>query len=122
MSSNQNNPAITVLTIIVGLITVYIFTDIRILMYIATGIGIISLISSFVREKIHIIWFFIIKILAQIFPKIILFIIFYVVLTPVAILSKLFTKNDILKLSKNYNSYFNQRSSSFSKIDFEKIW
>jgi hypothetical protein len=122
MSSNQNNPAITVLTIIVGLITVYIFTDIRVLMYIATGIGIISLISSFVREKIHQIWFFIIKILAQIFPKIILFIIFYVVLTPVAILSKLFTKNDILKLSKNYNSYFNQRSGSFSKIDFEKIW
>ena len=110
--------------ICIGLLVLYwIFDNINFLIA-ATVIGAVSLLSSFLREKIAWFWFKLAEILGRINGFILLTIIFYFILTPIAWLSKLF-KKDELQLKKKSDpeaSYFVERNHTFTKKDLENLW
>lgn len=124
------DPLKTVLTITVGF--VFLFTilqkDLGLTirenwpLVIALIIGGSSLLSSYIANQINFLWMKLTWLLSLIVPNIILSIVFFVFLTPMALLGKLFSKKDLLILKNNKNSTFIKSDKSFDKESFEKPW
>ena len=102
----KSNPSLTVLTIVFGLLFFNYFFEDEIIFYIClflSGIGVFSYKSSILIEKT---WFKISFILSQIIPNILLSLIFFLILTPIALLSKLFkSKSDFISKTKEENHH-----------------
>ena len=121
-SKNSKNPTKTVLLITVGFGIFYFLFNHDYLLYISLIVGLLGAISDFLAEKIDWIWMKIAWILSKIVPNIIMTLIYYFVLTPVALLSRLFGKRDPMDLKNKQNSFFKEKNQAYSKASFEKPW
>lgn len=72
-------------------------------------------------EHIHQGWMKLAKSLGYINSRILLFIIFFIILTPVAFLRKLFGKKTMQDKNK-VNSYFQNRNQQYKAIDLQNPW
>lgn len=120
--SKAQNPAKTVLVITVGFLVLYLISKQNVFLYISLGVGILGALSSVLAEKIDWIWTKIGWVLSFIVPNIIMTIVFYVILTPTAFLSRIFGKSDPMDLKNSQSSLFKQKETTFSKESFEKPW
>lgn len=121
-ASKATNPAKTVLIITLGFGVLFLVTKHNWMLYVGLGVGLLGAISAFLAEKIDWIWTKIGWILSKIVPNIIMTIIFYLVLTPTAVLSRLLGKKDPMDLKNNASSLFKTKSTTFTKESFEKPW
>ncbi len=119
---NTINSFKTVLVITVGFIVLYFLTKQTTFLYIALIVGVLGALSNYLAEKIDWVWTKIGWILSFIVPNILMTIIFYLVLTPTAFLSRIFGKYDPMDLKNTQVSLFKKKESSFSKESFEKPW
>lgn len=120
--SRSTNPTKTVLVITVGFLVLYFISKQIVFLYIAMGVGILGAISSYLAEKIDWLWTKLGWLLSFIVPNIIMTIIFYLILTPTAFLSRLFGKSDPMDLKNTQSSLFKEKETKFSKESFEKPW
>ncbi len=67
------------------------------------------------------VWMKMAYVLGLFMPKILLTIIFYGILFPIALLFKLFGKSDII-LKNNRKSFFKEVNKSYTSASFEKLW
>jgi len=84
-------------------------------------IGITGIMSTYLSQKIEWIWMKFAKLLEYIVPNIILTLVFFLLLFPISLFSKLFSK-DPLMLKKNNKTYFIDINKQMDKSSFEKIW
>tara|TARA_B100001175_G_scaffold237845_1_gene204157 strand:- start:7008 stop:7367 length:360 start_codon:yes stop_codon:yes gene_type:complete len=117
-----SNPFKTILTIISGLLIFYFFFRLEILLYSSLFLCITSIASKKISIFYEKIWFGIAHILGLFIPNIILSIIFYLILTPIAFLYKKFNNDPLMLKDKTYKSYFVDSKYDLSKNSFEKIW
>lgn len=122
MKAAKINPAKTVLTITVGLIIVALLTKNVGFLYAALSVGLISIFSNYLSEKIDFLWMKLAWLLSMIVPKILLSAIFYLVLFPISLLSKLFSKKDPMILKNTRNSTFIDVNKTFDKKSLENPW
>ena len=118
----KSNPSLTVLTIVFGLLVFNYFLDNNNIFYltlILSGLGVFSSNISLIIEKI---WFKISFILSLIIPNILLSLIFFLILTPIALLSRLFKSQTDFNSKNNRNSMFKIQKKSFDKKSFERAW
>lgn len=118
----KSNPSLTVLTIVFGLLFFNHFFDNEIIIYVClfiSGLGVVSNKSSVIIEKI---WFKVSYLLSQIIPNILLSLIFFLFLTPIALLSKLFNSKTDFNSKNNQNTTFKTQNKSFVKKSFERAW
>ena len=120
--SKLANPTKTVLVITVGFLVLYFILKNDIFLYIAIGVGVLGAISDYLAEKIDWVWMKLGSLLSLIVPNIIMTIIFYLILTPTAFLSRLFGKSDPMDLKNVQASLFKEKEAKFSKESFEKPW
>lgn len=121
--SRSNNSTKTVLVITVGFTVIYFFTKQNIFLYVALIVGILGSVSTYLADKIDWVWTKLSWLLSLIVPNIVMTVIFYVVLTPTALLSRLFGKSDPLGLRNTGSTLFvEKKETSFSKESFEKPW
>lgn len=119
----KTNKYLVILVIVTGLIGVRLLFNIEILISVAFGIAVISILSSYITEKIVWTWEKIALILGAINSKILLTAIFYVFLVPVALISRLFKKQDELILKKKpEGSYYKERNHQYSAEDLENVF
>ncbi len=112
------------LVICTGLLVLYWFFDNLYFLITATAIGVVALLSPFLAGKIAWLWYKLAEILGRINGFIILTVLFFLFLTPLAWLSKFF-KKDGLQLKRKTDpedSYFIERNHTFSKKDLENLW
>lgn len=119
MKKDTSGETLAVLT--TGLLGLHLLFDWNWAGYLSLAIGVSGIISPWMREKIAGIWINISGILGLIVPKIILSIIYFGILFPLALLAKLGRKDPLL-LSRNYDTYFIEVEREPRKADFEKIW
>lgn len=122
----------TILTIVIGFLGLYFIAKLNRVswitsgenwwLWIALGVGGPSVLSSFLAEKIANLWMQLGYVLGLIVPKIVLSVIFFLILFPVALLSRLFSKKDSLQLKNNQDSVFKDVNKTFEKVSFEKPW
>ncbi|RYG44616.1 MAG: hypothetical protein EOO01_19180, partial [Chitinophagaceae bacterium] len=111
--------------------TMLVFTIVLIILYlayrnvyflygalVAGGIGI--LIPSLSR-LIHDLWMKFAELLGLVMNKVILGLVFFVFLVPIALLSRLFRKNPF-KVQKSAGSYFSDRNFKYTKKSLEQLW
>jgi hypothetical protein len=91
------------------------------LVYIAVFLMTIGVFIKPIGNIIAYVWLLIGKTMGWINSKILLTIIFFLILTPFAILFRIFT-NDPLGLKKKESSYFIERNHTYTGKDLDNIW
>ncbi len=112
----------TILTIVIGFLVLFLTTQKIWWLYIAIGLGGLGALSSFLAEKIAYLWMQLGHLLGLVVPKILLSVIFFVVLFPLALLLRLTSKKDALHLKNNRDSVFQAVNKSFAVDSFKKPW
>jgi hypothetical protein len=122
MTPQKPGTAKTMLAIVVGTLLVYfVFKKIWIIR-IAVVIGLIGLLWDGLSKKIEFFWMKLTWLLSLIVPNILLSVIFFVFLTPIAFLSKIFGDKNQLNLKNNAKSLFRETNKDFTKESFERPW
>ena len=111
----------TILTIVMGFVILFYFLEIKYLLWVAIVLGLIGMFLEGLTAKIAWAWFKLAEILGFFSSKILLSVVFFVFLVPIALLSRLFNA-DKLKLKKGGNSYYVERNQEFTAKDLENIW
>lgn len=118
----KSNPPKTILTITVGFLFIYLLSDAQWSLILSFTIGSVGILSPFLSKKIEFIWFKLAWLLGLFVPKIILSSVFYLMLTPISTLRKLFSKADPLNLKSNKSSLFQTTEKTFTAKSFENPW
>lgn len=111
----------TMLIISMGFLALYLIKAWHWAVIVSLTAGIIGIVSPFLSRKIEWAWLKLGKVLSYIVPNILLSVVFYLALFPIALLSRLF-KKDPLMLSKDRDSCFIDLGEETDRKDFEKIW
>jgi hypothetical protein len=110
------------LTIVIGFILLSNYFHLRPLLILAIAIGIISLFSEKANEKIIWAWNKLTEILGLIMPNVLLTLVFYLFLTPLALLNRINKNKNPLQLKNITNSTYITNRKQFSKESLEKTW
>jgi len=110
------------LVIVTGLLVLYFITDSIYFLYGAAAVGVLSLAIPAVGNGIVWLWFKIAEVLGRINGAIILSVLFFVFLLPIAFLYRL-TKTNLLSLKRTQGgSVYHERNHLFKKEDLENTW
>ncbi len=118
---NTNN-AQTILTIVVGFMVFYFIFKKDWLLYASLGFGVLGLLSDYFSSTVSNLWMKLALILGRINGNILLTIIFFIFLTPIAFLMKVLQKVDALKLKKQENTVYEIRNHTYTAKDLENVW
>ena len=92
------------------------------MIYVALCLNLIGFLSTYLSKKIDYLWMKFAWLLSFIIPNILLSIVFYGFLYPIAMISKLFKAKTHVKLKNDVESLYVERNISFDKTSFEKPW
>jgi len=101
---------------------VYLTTQWKPALFIAMGVGLAGIISTYLAIKIDFLWMKLAWLLSLIVPNILLSIVFYLLLTPIALLSRLFKKIDDLSLKNTSSTLFKDTNKHFDENSFKNPW
>jgi len=118
---NRQKQLETILVIAMGFLALYFIFHIDWFLIVSLVVGVIGILSSYLAGWITWLWDNLAKALNFVIPKILLGATFYLVLFPLALLSKISNKDPLL-LSRKHPSYFATRNINFDKASFEKSW
>lgn len=122
ISNKKNNPSKTVLTICIGFCFIFLYFDYKWSLYLALSIGLLGVVSDKISSAIDFLWMKLAKVLSLIIPNLLLTAIFFLCLFPIALLQKLFSNKNTLKLKNNTTSLWSNTTEKISKSSFEKMW
>lgn len=111
----------SLLVIVLGFIGLFFLFKNQIFLIIALSTGVLSLLFPVFLTLLLKVWAAIGKVLGFINTNILLTLIFFLILTPLALLKKVFGKSQ-LQLKDNQDSYFKTRNHTFEPKDFENPW
>ncbi len=121
---NTNHSTKTLLVLVTGFLVLYLIFKWIYFLYIAAGIGVLSIISERLGNGIVYVWDKFGQALAWLNSRILLSIIFFVVLTPFAWLARLRKHNPVREkrqLEKT-GSYYKVRNYQYTGADLEEMW
>jgi len=122
MSESEKSKA--QLVIVTGLVVLYFIFKARYpyLLMAAAVIGVLSIAIPAAGDLIVKGWYKIAEVMGAINGKILLSIVFFIVLVPVAILSKLGKKNPLALKRESKKSVFMERNHKYTAKDLEQVW
>lgn len=120
IKSDSETPK-TQLVMVVGLLVIAAILQNEVIAYIALGIGLVSLIVPPVGYRIVWGWYKLAELLSRVMNPLILGLVYYTFISPIAILFRLFG-NDPLELKTNKGSMYEIREKRYTKEDLEKPW
>ncbi len=123
---NRERDLETILVLCVALVVIYFFTKQQHnwLLKLSIVLGITGMMSKYLAAKISWAWLKLGELISLVMGKVILTIIFYVFLFPVALLARVFSKGkDSLQLNKSSSdSYYFTRNHKYVPKDLENVW
>jgi len=123
MPMNQIDTFKTVNVLTLAFLIGYLVFSINWLLWVAFLLAIGNAFESRITSWIAEYWMKLAGILGKFNSKIILSVMFFIVLTPLAFVYRLFNRELVNHFRKNQRrSYFDDVNKSFTKSDFEKLW
>jgi len=110
------------LIIVTGLLIIYLIKNWTPLIIIAGLIGFVGIFLNKPASWITWLWYKLGDLLGKIIPKIILLIIYFLFLVPLAFFYRLFSKNESPFRTKVVSSMWIERGHSYSREDIIKPW
>jgi hypothetical protein len=89
---------------------------------VAVVVGVIGIFSAFLSNLITLGWTKLAEVLSMIVPNILLSAVFFLFLLPLALLSRLFAKNDALYLKQPVGGTYVDINKTFEKKMFDNPW
>lgn len=118
----KSQPTKTMLTISMGFLIIYLIGKIDWAIYVSVIIGLTGVFSTYLSKKIEFLWMKLSWVLSLIIPNILLSIIFYIFLFPIALISKISRSHDPLLLKNKRDSTFMDINKNFEKSNLENPW
>jgi hypothetical protein len=112
----------TILVIVTGLLAIAMIFKLQWMYYVALGIGTVSVFIPAAAKGIELAWLKLALGLGWINSRILLSIIYFVFLMPLAWLSRLFVKDPLTLRKRKTSSLFVTRNHLYTKKDLENIW
>src|ERR1700761_331519 len=112
----------TVLVITVGLLALYVVFRRPVFLYCALGVGVAGVLSFYLSEKIHWAWNKLSLLMGAVSNRVLLGLVFFLVLTPMAVIRRLGKKDRLRRYDRSATSNFSLRKHVFEKGDMEKVW
>jgi hypothetical protein len=106
----------------VGFLVLYLLWESRAWLYASLVTGLCGSFSPFLSRKIEWLWMKLADVLGYIVPNILMTVIYIFLLTPLAWLSRLFSKKDPLQLQRPAEGNFTVVDKKFDKGSLEKPW
>jgi ABC-type Fe3+ transport system permease subunit len=122
MKEIKSNPAKTTLIISMGFLMVFLVYKLDWAILVSLIVGLIGAFFTGLSRLIEKFWFKLAYILSLIVPNILLGFIFFFILFPLSFLSKIFRKNDLLKLKNIRTSVYTNRLDTIDKAHFDNMW
>ncbi len=122
MKGIKSEPIKTVLTITVCFMILHVITKQPWMLVVAIATGIIGISSNYLSKKIDFLWMKLTFVLSLIVPNVLLTVIFYSFLFPIAIISRGFRKKDPLSLKNSSDSLFTDVDKKFEASSFNDPW
>ena len=110
------------LTIVIGFTLLSNYFNSKPLLILSIVIGLIAIFSEKANDKIIWGWNKISEILALIMPNVLLTLVFYLFLTPLALINRINRKKNPLQLKNITRSVYISKRKEFSPESLEKIW
>lgn len=110
------------LVIVTGLLVLYFIFKKAWLLYAAAAVGVLSMLIPAVGDLIVRGWFKLAEVLGNINGKIILSIVFFVFLYPIAVLYRMRAKNPLAIRRSRTGSFYTERNHTYTKKDLEQTW
>lgn len=121
-NNKESNYTQTLLVLGIGFSVLFLMTERMLFIYLVIVLLTAGAISPKIGRFIDFLWMKLGEILGMVIPKIILGIVFYLFLTPVAFLSKVFSKEDSLMLKNRLGSTFKNINKHYIPKYFETPW
>lgn len=118
---NREKNLETILVLCLALIVFYLIFHIKVLLTFALLIGFLGVFSDFMAAKITWLWLKIAEVMGLVVSKILLSLVFFLFLTPLAFLMKLSGKGS-MKIKKEQSSMFDNCNHTYKPVDMENIW
>lgn len=122
MILNKRNPKESTIVLVMILIVSFMLKGYFFLLWTALTISFLTLVSASFTSYTHSIITLVTTFLGKIIQKIILSTVFFSILIPLAFLSRIFGKRDIMKLKKNQTTTFSDCNYKIDKSFFHKMW
>jgi hypothetical protein len=122
MQKMKSNPAKTALTISMGFLLIFWFSQMKWALIVSLIIGIVAIFSETLSRYIELLWMKLAYVLSLIVPNIVLGVIFFAFLLPLSLLSKVFRKEDVLKLKNKFDTVYSEKNKEYDKAHFENMW
>jgi hypothetical protein len=119
--STESENLKSLLVIVVGFLILHIMFKAKVLFNIAVAVGLLSLLSTTASKSILWLWNKIALVLGWINTRIILGMVFYLFLLPIALLFRAFTKNP-MQLKNIDESAYTVRNHTYTASDLENTW
>lgn len=128
---NREKEIETILTICVGLVFIFLISERQLLagshkkalLSVAVILGLIGMFSKKLTALIAMGWMKLSELLGAVMPKVILSLVFFFFLFPLALLMRLFSGKNLLQLKRsNEASYYFTRNHKYTAKDLEQTW
>ena len=119
---NKEKRLENILTIVIGFILLYLIFKVKVLLTIAFVIGLSELFFIWLSEKIVQGWLLISKVLGAINSRILLSVVFFLFLVPIAFIYRMFNKDGLHLKRTEKNSYYHTRNHQYIPSDLENSW
>ena len=116
----KSNPNLTILTIVFGLLIINLFLNKVEFLYSCITLCAIAIFSKYLAKLIENIWFKLSYFLSLIVPNILLTVVFFFILSPLALISKISKKKSYF--TNNKISNFELKNKKFDKKSFDQAW
>lgn len=122
MKNLKLEPSKTILTITLGFLILHLIFGWQWALIVSLIVGIGGLFSKRIAEGINFLWIRLTIILSLIIPNVIMALIYFLILTPIAYMAKFFRKEDELLLKKEVETTFHKVNRKIDKSALEKMW
>ena len=122
---NREKELETILVLCVALVAFYFITKQQhlYLLKISLALGLIGMFSKYLTSKISWAWLKLGEMMGAVMSKVILSVVFFGFLFPIAILSRIFSDNkNALQLKKTAGSHYFTRNHKYEAKDLENVW
>lgn len=118
---DKGNVPDTCLVISTGLVVLFLITGNTVFLYIAVGIGFTGIFIKPLAGLITKGWFGLAEVLSRIVSTIIMTVVYYLILVPIALIYKMKNKR-MLDLKNPGTSMWHQREHEYRKDDLDHAW
>ena len=118
----KREPHKTVLLICIVFLLVHIVTEREWSIYVSFIVGALGLLSNSIARIVNNFWIRIALVLNWVMQNLLLSVIFYIILTPIAILSKIYGSKNQLMIENTKQSMFKPKDTKYNRESFGKPW